>query len=88
MRAGADHGGRRAIGFATGPNLGVTGFLMAAAADRHVHIGLTDPMAVLLRGVTAVRDLAWPADRIFPLADASEIPELQRSVDPRRRARC
>jgi imidazolonepropionase-like amidohydrolase len=28
---------------------------------------------VLLRGVTAVRDLAWPAERIFPLADASEL---------------
>ncbi|MEO8292662.1 MAG: amidohydrolase family protein [Actinomycetota bacterium] len=52
------------------------GFLMAAAADRHVHIGLADPMAVLLRGVTAVRDLAWPADRIFALADASESPSF------------
>jgi len=50
----------------------VDGFLMPAAADRHVHIGLADPGAVLLRGVTAVRDLAWPADRIFALADASE----------------
>jgi imidazolonepropionase-like amidohydrolase len=33
-------------------------------------------MAVLLRGVTAVRDLAWPAERIFPLADASETPSF------------
>ena len=49
------------------------GFLMAAAADRHVHIELSDPGSVLLRGVTAVRDLAWPADRIFQLADASEL---------------
>lgn len=56
--------------------LEVSGFLMAAAADRHVHIGLADPMAVLLRGVTAVRDLAWPAERIFPLADASESPSF------------
>jgi imidazolonepropionase-like amidohydrolase len=56
--------------------LEVSGFLMAAAADRHVHIGLADPMAVLLRGVSAVRDLAWPADRIFPLADASESPSF------------
>ena len=53
--------------------LAVGGFLMPAAADRHVHIGLSDPAAVLRRGVTAVRDLAWPADRIFPLADASEL---------------
>jgi imidazolonepropionase-like amidohydrolase len=48
------------------------GFLMPAGADRHVHIELSDPAAVLMRGVTAVRDLAWPAHRIFPLADASE----------------
>jgi imidazolonepropionase-like amidohydrolase len=52
----------------------VDGFLMPAAADRHVHIGLADPGAVLLGGVTAVRDLAWPPDVIFPLADASELP--------------
>jgi imidazolonepropionase-like amidohydrolase len=54
--------------------LEVDGFLMPAAADRHVHIGLADPGAVLLGGVTAVRDLAWPPDVIFPLADASELP--------------
>ena len=56
--------------------LEVQGFLMPAGADRHVHIELADPMAVLLRGVTAVRDLAWPAERIFPLADASETPSF------------
>jgi imidazolonepropionase-like amidohydrolase len=54
--------------------LEVGGFLMAAVADRHVHIELSDPASVLLRGVTAVRDLAWPPERIFPLADASELP--------------
>ena len=53
--------------------LEVDGFVMPAAADRHVHIGLADPASVLLRGVTAVRDLAWPATDIFPLADASEV---------------
>lgn len=52
----------------------VDGFLMPAVADRHVHVGLADPGAILLGGVTAVRDLAWPADMIFPLADASELP--------------
>jgi len=52
----------------------VDGFLMPAVADRHVHIGLADPAAVLLGGVTAVRDLAWPADVIFGMADASELP--------------
>src|SRR6185436_20416441 len=48
--------------------------LMPAVADRHVHIELSDPAAVLRHGVTAVRDLAWPPERIFPLADASEMP--------------
>ena len=54
----------------------VDGFLMPAAADRHVHIELSDPVSVLQRGVTAVRDLAWPPERIFPLADASETPSF------------
>jgi imidazolonepropionase-like amidohydrolase len=56
--------------------LEIDGFLMPAVADRHVHIELSDPVAVLRRGVTAVRDLAWPAERIFPLADASELPSF------------
>ena len=55
----------------------VDGFLMPAAADRHVHIELSDPAAVLAGGVTAVRDLAWPPDRIFPLADLSELPTFE-----------
>jgi imidazolonepropionase-like amidohydrolase len=46
---------------------------MPAVADRHVHIRLADPGAVLMGGVTAVRDLGWSADDIFPLADASEL---------------
>ena len=54
--------------------IAVGGFLMPAAADRHVHVELGDPVVMLQRGVTAVRDLAWPADRIFGLADASELP--------------
>jgi imidazolonepropionase-like amidohydrolase len=52
----------------------VDGFLMPAVADRHVHIELSDPAAVLRGGVTADRDLAWPPERIFPLADMSELP--------------
>jgi imidazolonepropionase-like amidohydrolase len=56
--------------------LGVDGFLMPAVADRHVHIELSDPSAVLAGGVTAVRDLAWPVERIFALADASEMPSF------------
>jgi imidazolonepropionase-like amidohydrolase len=54
----------------------VDGFLMPAVADRHVHIRLSDPGAVLLGGVAAVRDLAWPPDDVFPLADASELPSF------------
>jgi imidazolonepropionase-like amidohydrolase len=62
------------------------GVVMPSAADRHVHIELADPAAVLAGGVTAVRDLAWPADRIFPLADLSELPTFEgpliRAVGP------
>jgi imidazolonepropionase-like amidohydrolase len=54
----------------------VDGFVMPAVADRHVHIGLSDPAAVLAGGVTAVRDLAWPVEQIFSLADASEMPSF------------
>jgi imidazolonepropionase-like amidohydrolase len=46
-------------------------FLMPGAVDHHVHIGLSDRRAVLRGGVTAVRDLAWPPDDIFALADVS-----------------
>ncbi len=52
----------------------VDAFLMPSGADRHVHVGLGDPAAILRGGVTAVRDLAWPAEAIFPLAEASELP--------------
>jgi imidazolonepropionase-like amidohydrolase len=48
------------------------GFVMPGVVDRHVHIGLSDPGAVLAGGVVAVRDLAWPPDVVFPLAEASE----------------
>lgn len=64
----------------------VDGFLMPGVADRHVHIRLADPGAVLLGGVTAVRDLGWSPDEIFALADASELPTftgpLIRAVGP------
>jgi imidazolonepropionase-like amidohydrolase len=64
----------------------VDGFVMPAVADRHVHIEMSEPGSVLAGGVTAVRDLAWPVERIFPLADASEMPSfdgpLIRAVGP------
>ena len=56
--------------------LRIDGFVMPAVADRHVHIGLSSPAEVLVGGVTAVRDLAWPPDLIFTLADASELPSF------------
>ena len=52
------------------------GFVMPGVVDRHVHIGLSDPAAVARGGVTAVRDLGWPPDVIFPLCEASEDPSF------------
>lgn len=46
-------------------------FLMPAVVDHHVHIGLSDPRAILRGGVTAVRDLGWPPADVFPLVDIS-----------------
>jgi imidazolonepropionase-like amidohydrolase len=51
-------------------------FLMPAGADRHVHVALSDPGAILAGGVTAVRDLGWPPEDVFPLADASDGPSF------------
>ena len=44
--------------------------------DAHVHIGFADPAEVLRRGVTTVRDLAWPRELIYPLARASRAKEF------------
>src|SRR6266511_4146701 len=64
----------------------VDGFVIPGVVDRHVHIGLSDPGAVVAAGVTAVRDLGWPPEVVFPLADASESPSfngpLIRAVGP------
>lgn len=46
---------------ATGLTL-VPGFI-----DAHVHIGFYPPGDVVAGGVTTVRDLAWPPEKIFPL---------------------
>jgi imidazolonepropionase-like amidohydrolase len=56
--------------------LEVDGFLMPGVVDRHVHIRLADPRAVLLGGVTAVRDLGWVPEEILALANASELPSF------------
>ena len=47
------------------------GTVMPGFIDAHVHIGFADPKDVLRKGVTTVRDLAWPPERIYPLARAS-----------------
>jgi imidazolonepropionase-like amidohydrolase len=64
----------------------VDGFVIPGVVDRHVHIGLADPGAVVTGGVTAVRDLGWPPEVVFPLVDASESPSfhgpLVRAVGP------
>src|SRR5205085_7248102 len=64
----------------------VDGFLMPGVVDRHVHIGFAEPSALLANGVTAVRDLGWPPEDVFPMADASESPSfngpLIRAVGP------
>lgn len=80
------YAGPRATAPAAEETLEVDGFLMPGVADRHVHIRLADPGAVMLGGVTAVRDLGWVPDEIFALADASELPTftgpLIRAVGP------
>jgi imidazolonepropionase-like amidohydrolase len=55
-------------------------FLMPGAVDHHVHIGLSDPRAVLRGGVTEVRDLAWPPEDIFPLSDISQATDFDGPV--------
>lgn len=40
--------------------------------DCHVHVGFAEPRDILVGGVTTVRDLAWPPDRIWPLVAASQ----------------
>jgi imidazolonepropionase-like amidohydrolase len=45
--------------------------LMPGFIDAHVHIGFYPPAEVLHGGVTTVRDLAWPPERIFPLVERS-----------------
>jgi imidazolonepropionase-like amidohydrolase len=69
-----------------GEEFRVDGFVMPAVADRHVHIGLSNPGEILRGGVSRVRDLAWPPDFIHPLASASQDPgwdgPLVRAVGP------
>ena len=80
VRLAGEHGAETLSGEPAPPEpdeeVHVDGFLIPGVVDRHVHIGLSDPGAILAGGVTAVRDLAWPADAIFSLAEASESPSF------------
>jgi imidazolonepropionase-like amidohydrolase len=68
------------------PVIDVDGFLMPGVVDRHVHIGLSEPGAVLAGGVVAVRDLGWPPEEILGVAETSEAPGFEgpliRAVGP------
>jgi imidazolonepropionase-like amidohydrolase len=55
-------------------------FLLPGIVDHHVHIGLSEPQAVLRGGVTTVRDLGWPPKDIFPLADISQATDFDGPV--------
>jgi len=48
--------------------------LLPGFIDAHVHIGFFDPADLLMGGVTTVRDLGWPPDEIFRLAERSRDP--------------
>ena len=48
--------------------------LVPGFIDAHVHIEFADPAEVLAGGVTTVRDLAWPPESIWPLAERSKDP--------------
>ena len=48
--------------------------LVPGFIDTHVHIGFFDPAEVSRGGVTTVRDLGWPPEKIHPLARRSREP--------------
>ena len=48
--------------------------LLPGFVDAHVHLGFYPPAQVLAGGVTTVRDLGWPADRLAALAEGAAAP--------------
>lgn len=50
--------------------------LVPGLIDTHVHIGFASPAEVLRGGVTTVRDLGWPPEKIWPLVEASKDPDF------------
>ena len=50
--------------------------LVPGLIDAHVHMAFVTPAEVLRGGVTTVRDLGWPPEKIWPLVEASEDPDF------------
>jgi imidazolonepropionase-like amidohydrolase len=48
--------------------------LLPGFVDAHVHLGFSRPAEVLAGGVTTVRDLGWPPDRLAALAEGAAAP--------------
>jgi len=48
--------------------------LLPGFVDAHVHLDFYPPAQVLAGGVTTVRDLGWPAERLAVLAEAAAAP--------------
>jgi imidazolonepropionase-like amidohydrolase len=48
--------------------------LLPGFVDAHVHLGFYPPAEVLAGGVTTVRDLGWPPDRLAALAEGAAAP--------------
>ena len=48
--------------------------LLPGFVDAHVHLGFYPPAEVLAGGVTTVRDLGWPPDRLAALAEEAAAP--------------
>jgi imidazolonepropionase-like amidohydrolase len=53
---------------------GAGGTLLPGFIDAHVHLGFYPPARVLAGGVTTVRDLGWPPDRLAALRQGAEAP--------------
>ncbi|HEY1331019.1 MAG TPA: amidohydrolase family protein [Actinomycetota bacterium] len=74
--AGAAAAAPRELAGEADEELVVDGFVLPGVVDRHVHVALSDPAAILAGGVTAVRDLGWVPDDVWSLADASDSPSF------------
>ncbi|WP_345762284.1 amidohydrolase family protein [Diaminobutyricibacter sp. McL0608] len=59
----------------TDADLELPGTLFPRLIDHHVHLGLTDPSALMAGGITAVADLGWVPSEVARLRDASRDPK-------------